>query len=367
MALKLFVDASYRDGRAAVAVVSQDGQVLHQGEICAADNNEAERYAFWVACRIAPHRATILTDSGQIQALLNGRVSPPQEIAPWLASCRKLIEEKALNWVFIGGRRRRKDKAVRRPYLEAHRRATEILSAKSTQVIALLLNSSAQEYSVAMPGRRQTEAPLPPRILAIIERRKELGLTQEELARRAGFSVSLMAKIERGAVDPRSLSALNLISLARVLGLPLSVLLDEDLGALDEHKPLAVRITSSLEEALSESKGSYVAYLSPGDIPKGALAEKLVFIEVPGRWLFSLSLPFPVNRPARLLVEMRPLLSQRGTYVGRYEGFPALFTQEDVERGSFPLYPLSRDMPTLWVEGDKPEILGLVRGIWMRV
>ncbi|WP_236622591.1 hypothetical protein [Thermus tengchongensis] len=60
----------------------------------------------------------------------------------------------------------------------------------------------------------------------------------------AGFSFSLMAKIERGATDPRSLSALYLTNLARVLGLPLSVLLDEGLPEdIEERRPVALPST----------------------------------------------------------------------------------------------------------------------------
>lgn len=215
-----------------------------------------------------------------------------------------------------------------------------------------------------MPGRRRTNQPLPPRILAIIERRKELGLTQEELAKRAGFSVSLMAKIERGAVDPRSLSTANLVGLAKVLGLPLSVLLDERLEGLDEVKPLPIPVYANPDSAFAGQRPDQMGTLAPEDLPRGALWERLIFLELPCGVLVSPSLPFSPYGPSRLLVEMRPLLSPKGVYVGRYQGHPALFTQQDVERGSFPLYPLVRDLPTLWVEGEKPEVLGLVRAIW---
>ena len=42
-----------------------------------------------------------------------------------------------------------------------------------------------------------------PSINDVGRRRKKLGLTQHELARRAGVSQSLVARIENGAVDPR--------------------------------------------------------------------------------------------------------------------------------------------------------------------
>ncbi|MEZ0348081.1 MAG: helix-turn-helix domain-containing protein [Thermus sp.] len=217
-----------------------------------------------------------------------------------------------------------------------------------------------------MPRRKQPQEALPPRIRAIIERRKELGLTQEELARMAGFSFSLMAKIERGATDPRSLSALYLTNLARVLGLPLSVLLDEGLPeGLEERRPVALPLYPSLQAALS-GESARQAYLAPEDLPKGALVDKLAFLELPGPWLFSLTLPFPLTKPVRLLAELRPLVAREGVYVGRLEGHPALFTHEDLERKNFALYPLLQGLPTLWTEGREPEILGLVRGWWVQ-
>ena len=87
-------------------------------------------------------------------------------------------------------------------------------------------------YRVAMP--RTSKRPLPRHVLRIGERRRELGLTQEELARMAGFSTSLMAKIERGAVDPKTLSAQYLVGLARALGLTLTALV---FISMDRHTP----------------------------------------------------------------------------------------------------------------------------------
>ncbi|MDM7324917.1 MAG: helix-turn-helix domain-containing protein [Thermus sp.] len=358
MGVRLYADASYSAGQAAVAVVmeGENFRVLYAGAVEAKDNNQAERAAFLKALRLAPFGATVITDSGHVQSLLRGRVSPKPDEVTWLKKCLALIRAKGLSWEFSGGRKRRQDPRIR----HGHR-----LADRAAKNHAMLLTDSAKQYSEDMSRGKQTSQPLPPRILAIINRRRELGLTQEELARRAGFSVSLMAKIERGAVDPRSLSTINLTNLARVLGLSLSALLDEDLQALEEHKPLRLPLYSSPEALFQgDAQARRWGFLAPEDVPRGALWEKLAFLDLPSPILVSPFLPFATNRPGRLLLEMRPLISPRGIYVGRYSGQPAIFSQEDMEKGRFPLYPLTPDLPTLWVDGEKPELLGLVRGVW---
>jgi len=99
-----------------------------------------------------------------------------------------------------------------------------------------------------MPRPRTPRNPLPPRVARLVERRKQLGLTQEGLARLAGFSTSLMAKIERGAVDLRSLSAQHVVGLAKALGLPLNALLDEDLEGGDLARPLLLPVYRAPED-----------------------------------------------------------------------------------------------------------------------
>ncbi len=143
---------------------------------------------------------------------------------------------------------------------------------------------------------RTSKRPLPRHILRISERRRELGLTQEELARMAGFSTSLMAKIERGAVDPKTLSAQYLVGLARALGLTLSEVMGEevpgdDLGSV----PFTLPVYASPEE-LEEGKPASRAFLAPAELPRGAVVERLALLELPGKWLATLDLPFPTAR-----------------------------------------------------------------------
>lgn len=214
-----------------------------------------------------------------------------------------------------------------------------------------------------MPRVKVPKTALPPRIQRIITRRQELGLTQEELARMAGFSTSLMAKIERGAADPRVLSAERLVGLARALGMPLSVLLDEETQE-EGPAPIPIPTYASLHEAL-EGTPSQQAFLTAEELPRGAHLDRLGFLQLPGPWLFSPTLPFPIHRPLRLLVELRPLLSPEGVYLGRVQDQAALFTEADLRKEVFPLYPLAENLPTLWVR-ERPEVLGLVRG-WRMV
>lgn len=135
-------------------------------------------------------------------------------------------------------------------------------------------------YRVAMP--RTSKRPLPRHVLRIGERRRELGLTQEELARMAGFSTSLMAKIERGAVDPKTLSAQYLVGLARALGLTLSEVMGEEVPGDDlGFVPFTLPVYTSPEE-LEEGKPASRAFLAPAELPRGAVVERLAFLEVPG-------------------------------------------------------------------------------------
>jgi len=66
--------------------------------------------------------------------------------------------------------------------------------------------------------------------------RQAAGLTQEELARRAGISVSLVAKYESGAAaNPTAATLLSLAkSLAPLLGKSVSQVLTELAGAEEE-------------------------------------------------------------------------------------------------------------------------------------
>ena len=215
-------------------------------------------------------------------------------------------------------------------------------------------------YRVAMP--RTSKRPLPRHVLRIGERRRELGLTPEELARMAGFSTSLMAKIERGAVDPKTLSAQYLVGLARALGLTLSEVMGEEVPGDDlGFVPFTLPVYTSPEE-LEEGKLASRAFLAPAELPRGAVVERLAFLEVPGRWLATLDLPFPTARRVWVLTELRPLLQPQAVYLGKAQGYAAFFPHEALERDPLALYPLHPELPTLWLEEERPEVLGLVRG-----
>lgn len=125
---RLYTDASHLGHWAAVAVVLQEGtafRLLHVGAVWARDNNEAERAAFLKALRLAPHGATVYTDSGHVQALLRGRVAPGPREASWLRKCKAEMRAKGLGWNFTGGRKRRQDRSVRKGHRLAHRAAKQ--------------------------------------------------------------------------------------------------------------------------------------------------------------------------------------------------------------------------------------------------
>ncbi|WP_162798757.1 hypothetical protein [Thermus caldifontis] len=126
---RLYTDASHRGDLAAVAVVLQEGttfRLLHVGAVWAGDNNEAERAAFLKALRLAPQGATVYTDSGHVQALLRGRVTPGPREASWLRKCKAVMRAKGLGWDFTGGRKRRHDGYVRKGHRLADKAAKEL-------------------------------------------------------------------------------------------------------------------------------------------------------------------------------------------------------------------------------------------------
>jgi transcriptional regulator with XRE-family HTH domain len=214
---------------------------------------------------------------------------------------------------------------------------------------------------------RTSKRPLPRHILRISERRRELGLTQEELARMAGFSTSLMAKIERGAVDPRTLSVQYLVGLARALGLPLSALLDQEVSGDDlAPAPFRIPVYTSWEEVAASSPAAH-AYLTPEELPRGADVERLAYLSLPGKWLVSLDLPFPLSGKVWVLTELRPLFQSGAVYLGRVGEHTAFFTDASLHKSHLALYPLDPSLPVVWPEEERPEVLGLVRGwkVWL--
>jgi transcriptional regulator with XRE-family HTH domain len=79
--------------------------------------------------------------------------------------------------------------------------------------------------------------------------RKKLGLTQEELARRAGLTLNGYADIERGVVQDPHFS--SLASIAGALGIPLARLLEEEPAPLGEAAggggPSAAQMAAQLD------------------------------------------------------------------------------------------------------------------------
>ncbi len=59
--------------------------------------------------------------------------------------------------------------------------------------------------------------------LAVRERREALGISQEELATRAGIHRNYCGEVERGL---RNVALLNMLKLAKALGVPLSKLVE---------------------------------------------------------------------------------------------------------------------------------------------
>lgn len=82
----------------------------------------------------------------------------------------------------------------------------------------------------------------------IKKRRVELGWTQDQLAQKAGISKSFLSDLENGK---RSVSADNLLDIARVLSLSLDYLMK---GEEPEAKPAEVQIPASLA-AFAEEEG----------------------------------------------------------------------------------------------------------------
>lgn len=82
----------------------------------------------------------------------------------------------------------------------------------------------------------------------IKKRRNELGWTQDQLAQKAGISKSFLSDLENGK---RSVSADNLLDIARVLSLSLDYLMK---GTEPETKPAEVQVPASLA-AFAEQEG----------------------------------------------------------------------------------------------------------------
>jgi ribonuclease HI len=114
VAVRLYVDISFADGRAALAVVQAGVGLIYSGVIEAADSNEAELAGLAIAAQLAPEGGRLHTDSGRVWALLRGRVQARPSETPHLNRLKSLMEAKALECRFIGGKRRRRRRAHRK-------------------------------------------------------------------------------------------------------------------------------------------------------------------------------------------------------------------------------------------------------------
>jgi len=114
VAVRLYVDVSFADGRAAVAVVQAGIGLIYSGVVEAADANEAELAGLTIAAQLAPEGSWLHTDSGRVWALLRGRVGARPSETPHLIRLRSLLNAKGLEYRFIGGKRRRRRRAHRK-------------------------------------------------------------------------------------------------------------------------------------------------------------------------------------------------------------------------------------------------------------
>ena len=88
----------------------------------------------------------------------------------------------------------------------------------------------------------------------IMKKRRELGLTQEQLAKRCGIVVSFMGHIERGSRSP---SIETLVDIASALGCTVGELLGEENPAEAENQSLRealARIEAQARAALAAEK-----------------------------------------------------------------------------------------------------------------
>lgn len=75
-----------------------------------------------------------------------------------------------------------------------------------------------------------------PTINFIQARRRALGLTQEEFSRRAGISLVVLQRYERGACRIATSRVYNVVTLARALNATVEELYDEEARILTEEQ-----------------------------------------------------------------------------------------------------------------------------------
>ncbi len=160
-----------------------------------------------------------------------------------------------------------------------------------------------------MPRLQTAPRALPPRIRAIIERRKELGLTRRSSARMAGFSFSPAPRSSAGPPTPVPLRP-HLTNLAWVLLASPSSWTKGSRKASRSAAPCPSPLPFPCKPP------------SPGKRPPGLPGSRGTCPRGPwwtsspsgasGPWLFSLTLPLPLTKPLRLLAELEAPVPREG-------------------------------------------------------
>lgn len=152
---------------------------------------------------------------------------------------------------------------------------------------------------------------------AIRRLRKRAGLTQKELARRAGVSQSLISRIEKGSVDPK-LSTLQAV--LNVLNTYTSI----RKRACDVMNPnvISVRYDETVRDAVDLMRAYDISQLPVekdgrmvGSIHEASLIRMLVFERNPREFFEQkvfrvMEKPFPTVSPETLLEEVMLILSR---------------------------------------------------------
>jgi transcriptional regulator with XRE-family HTH domain len=102
----------------------------------------------------------------------------------------------------------------------------------------------------------------------IKQRRLEVGWTQDQLCTKAGLSKSFLSELENGK---RSVSAANLLDIARALSVSLDFLMT---GKASKETPTQVAIPSSLAEFAAEERLSLRQTLMLLDMQKQIVAHR---------------------------------------------------------------------------------------------
>lgn len=116
-----------------------------------------------------------------------------------------------------------------------------------------------------------------PDLCEIKKQRRKMGITQTELAKKAGISQSLIARVEAGNVDPRY---------SKVEGIfqALKKLKREEITASEimSEKVVSVDSENSLNEAVELMKSHQVSQLpiSNGDKTVGSISEEVVLSQI---------------------------------------------------------------------------------------